>query len=1537
MRLIRALALIILAALFFPPTLPRAQATGATGPDTGQAGVVCIIFIDTTAPFWENTKGTCPFLTNAESLRGAVSDFFRVAVNISRSQPFDAFDIILDSTTLFGNSASLSASNVDFSKGILNSTVIEDCLDGGGYGCLPGEGSGIVHVQVQGSHTTLADSQGLSSGNLFVVTYQPTDVSSLDRVLDFKEGCGSSSIRDLCVTISNGGNVLPEFGGSQEALNGINVEYAIGSPSPLNVSFSSAYTVLNPNRSLWVFGDGDTSRLDNPVHTYRRGGIYVARLLLYDHDITPMSDKSIDLTNAVRSFPSPVGVEKFGSSPPPPTLSIVPSPRCSIPSRPVSFTGTEMEHGLPPYNYAWNFGDGTTDNEANPHHSFASPGVYNVTLTVSDSYSRLKALGGPDNEWVASKLYPVGTGQGPVAAFDWKAPVRYWWDVNYDGTMNANPVGWRLDFDAGESCFPGLVPNGQGGSVLMADSPQKYRWTIDDSKGDRIYTSPSSTDSNFHFDSFPALGVYNVTLVVDMCGDTPSLICDSARQLGIATTASHRQEVWVRDILIVSIGDSFASGEGNPHVEQKFNAPCLEGLCDANADFALSASDAIICLLGLAACALDLAYAAANGPYVKAGPIWEDKRCHRSQFAADSLAAMALEEQDPRSSVTFLHLACSGSTIGVGVTGAYEGTEGGSPDLPPQVIQAADSLCPAGSHPLGPLDKFPVQATVGLSCESDTTGHSVGPMRPIDYLLVHAGVNDIGFEKIIRDCAGLSTLEPLNPPCTEYSNVKAAPSKILNLDSGYAALNKNITNNLPINPSHVLISEYPEPFHNSDGSYCNSNNLDNMGTFTSDESAYLSRNIAPALNTAIFAAALKYGWTYVGGIAAGFAAGHGFCSSDHWIIGVKEAILAQGPCGSWCWILDNSKNSGIFHPNHAGHEWVALQILQAINNPNPPLDVEPFSWKTGNAWSLASNSRFPDWLLGTVYGERGAADCLQAFQKPGYCSNGVEGVIAIPKGPVTFGLAIDGVLQDCTITGASNPDTRRSNNGATCFEFTDNCSPSPACERLQLWRFAIGDSTNVLRGDGEHRFQIVPNPNPIGQTVIDIILKTDFHDPIPLVDISAGPYCPSSGCVGVEGWYRSPVSIKIDGIDGYISCTGSNTCIHQETGSGLQALTYNLDNGATVHAGPEDLPQVVNVFTEGIHTLNTQEYDYAGRASDPTLFQVKIDLTPPTLTGGPTKEPNTYGWYNTDVIVHFDLYDGLSGLYGFNVFCDVVCGQAANGNSTQMLPSTIANSQDFVTATEGVGGMFAQAFDKAGNGVKWPLGLPELTLRIDKTPPTITSPQENQNYILRQTVPVSVSCTDSLSGIPVTLTHPSPCSIKTEGKMDPYPCGSILDVGPTLCLDTSAIGPHSYTVSAIDRAGNIWRTTVHYNVIYQFKWISPSSGASVPANSMVNVGFMLTDVFGTPVNATKPPKIWVDCPPQVPLSQTPICGPPKPATNCVLHFGTACSNMATFKPGTGEFKYRLSTFGLPPGGYFIWVTLDDGRAYSTQITIIGSR
>lgn len=91
----------------------------------------------------------------------------------------------------------------------------------------------------------------------------------------------------------------------------------------------------------------------------------------------------------------------------------------------------------------------------------------------------------------------------------------------------------------------------------------------------------------------------------------------------------------VRGLTILSLGDSYASGEGNPR-----NVGAWLGL---------------------------------RNPLSSFTPYWDDVDCRRSTRAAPAQAALAIEKSDPKVPVTFVHLACSGATINSGVLGPQTG------------------------------------------------------------------------------------------------------------------------------------------------------------------------------------------------------------------------------------------------------------------------------------------------------------------------------------------------------------------------------------------------------------------------------------------------------------------------------------------------------------------------------------------------------------------------------------------------------------------------------------------------------------------------------------------------------------------------------------------------------------------------------------------------------------------------------------------------------------------------------------------------
>jgi hypothetical protein len=147
----------------------------------------------------------------------------------------------------------------------------------------------------------------------------------------------------------------------------------------------------------------------------------------------------------------------------------------------------------------------------------------------------------------------------------------------------------------------------------------------------------------------------------------------------------------------------------------------------------------------------------------------------------------------------------------------------------------------------------------------------------------------------------------------------------------------------------------------------------------------------------------------------------------------------------------------------------------------------------------------------------------------------------------------------------------------------------------------------------------------------------------------------------------------------------------------------------------------VPVTTEGKDQAFTRSaVDNAGNsATDPAT--VSIDKTAPTISGGFSPAANAYGWNNSDVAVHFDCSDGLSGV--------------ADCTSDSVLGSEGAN-QSVLGSVE----------DAAGNGASASVG----PVNIDKTAPTISggpSTAPNANGWYNGDVQIDWNASDALSGL----------------------------------------------------------------------------------------------------------------------------------------------------------------------------------------------
>lgn len=150
-------------------------------------------------------------------------------------------------------------------------------------------------------------------------------------------------------------------------------------PLPVANTAVEAACLHNPNRFTdlsianygmvnsweWDFGDGNTSSLQHPTHTYNAPGTYPVRLII--ETTAGCRDTAYDMAEV---FPLP-------------EANFTASPICD--DYDTYFTDLSIPHADSMLNWFWQFGDGGVAYQQNPHHIYASPGFYQVQLRVENS------------------------------------------------------------------------------------------------------------------------------------------------------------------------------------------------------------------------------------------------------------------------------------------------------------------------------------------------------------------------------------------------------------------------------------------------------------------------------------------------------------------------------------------------------------------------------------------------------------------------------------------------------------------------------------------------------------------------------------------------------------------------------------------------------------------------------------------------------------------------------------------------------------------------------------------------------------------------------------------------------------------------------------------------------------------------------------------------------------------------------------------------------------------------------------------------
>ncbi len=331
-------------------------------------------------------------------------------------------------------------------------------------------------------------------------------------------------------------------------------------------------------------------------------------------------------------------------------------------------------------------------------------------------------------------------------------------------------------------------------------------------------------------------------------------------------------EAMVKDLLIVGLGDSFASGEGNPDV-----SVAMTGARRHNNLYPKREQND----------------AGGNAQ-------WLDEPCHRSMYGHQLRAAMQIGIENPQIAVTFLGYSCSGASVDEGILGPQEyvdyvsngdgsanAVKGGKRDT--QLRWLLRELCAVKPEKDGGLWTCP--------------GNNY--RRNVDFLLLSVGGNDIGFSNLV---AWATLRDSAAGKLASFFGATVSPKEFAanmknKLPGAYAKLAKAIEMAVPLkgedkafDPSRVVLTAYPDILEDENGNVCaggkdgededgyaanQSLDLWQKWLVVTDKKIKAAHEQLAALHQRMGEIAGDHGWTFAARAYTDRAfRGHGFCAQN---------------------------------------------------------------------------------------------------------------------------------------------------------------------------------------------------------------------------------------------------------------------------------------------------------------------------------------------------------------------------------------------------------------------------------------------------------------------------------------------------------------------------------------------------------------------------------------------------------------------------------------------------------------------------------
>lgn len=266
------------------------------------------------------------------------------------------------------------------------------------------------------------------------------DGTITDWLWDF-DGLGSSTEQNPQFTFTTTGDyfVTLTVTDNDGNTNFLTQQIHVGTPARADFSWSPDPALVNQPVQFtdqststagtitawsWGFGDGQTSTLQNPSHTYSNTlGLFIVTLTVTD---------SVGYTDTL-------SVNLLVTTPPVASFTHTPTTPGNGQLVQFSDTSTHPDPTATLTGWLWEFGDGATSSLQNPSHAF-STGRYTITLTITDSNGLTDTTTAP----LIANDPPLADPGGPYTANEGDSvALNAAGSSDPDGTLTA--FAWELD------------------------------------------------------------------------------------------------------------------------------------------------------------------------------------------------------------------------------------------------------------------------------------------------------------------------------------------------------------------------------------------------------------------------------------------------------------------------------------------------------------------------------------------------------------------------------------------------------------------------------------------------------------------------------------------------------------------------------------------------------------------------------------------------------------------------------------------------------------------------------------------------------------------------------------------------------------------------------------------------------------------------------------------------------------------------------------------------------------------------------------